>query len=528
MSKVDAGEQHRAEFLRLAGAAYDQMLKEDQEGLVTFTQLEDRALEVGQKLEAWLLKQSLRQKAQAGGVGATPRCPKCGKVLLEASSESGEREVQTRAGPVVFQRLQYSCPSCRKVFSPLDAALGLSGEGYSPALLQKVVSQGGRYAFGEAAHNLRELAGVAISGQHVLRLTERLGKEWVARRDQELADFEQGRLPRLYAARPAAAVVMLDGGRVQTRAEPSPPGVREPAWQEPKYGCLLTIEHREHSEDPQPDPPAKFLDRTEVPRLVQQLQRVRAAAQARSADGQVKARGAHAGAERRKRRKRWLVRTVVATMAGVKEFGQQLALEVYKRGLDLARRKGCLADGQASNWTVFEEHLRRRGFIAILDFLHLLTYLYAAAQAVGGTAAQRWQRYKQWLTWAWRGVRDKLLVALQKAGARLGEAPPQAAETDARRIVAKAAQYVLNNIEKMDYPRYRKMGLPISSAPVESLIKQFNKRIKGSEKFWRRSALEAVLQVRAAQLSQDGREERLWAMPRPLRAPHRKILERAA
>lgn len=406
--------------------------------------------------------------------------------------------------------------------------MGLSGEGYSPALLQKVVSQGGRYAFGEAAHNLRELAGVQISGQHVLRLTERIGQEWVARRDQELAAFEQGLLPRLYAEPPQAAVVLLDGGRVQTRAEPAPPGVHEPAWQEPKYGCLLSLKHREYSEDPQPDPPAKFLNRTEVPRLVQELQRVRAAAQQRSADGQVKAKGSPAVVRRRKRVNRWLVRTVVATMAGVKEFGQQIALEVYKRGLDLARRKGCLGDGQASNWTVYEEHLRRLGFVAILDFLHLLTYLYAAAQAVGGTEAQRWLRYRQWLTWAWQGKREKLLVALQEACATVGEAPPEAAETDARRIVAKAAQYVLNNIEKMDYPRYRKMGLPISSAPVESLIKQFNKRIKGTEKFWRRTALEAVLQVRAAQLSQDGREQRLWAMPRPHRAPHGKIMQRAA
>ena len=30
--------------------------------------------------------------------------------------------------------------------------------------------------------------------------------------------------------------------------------------------------------------------------------------------------------------------------------------------------------------------------------------------------------------------------------------------------------YLTNNLEKMDYPRYRKQGLPVSSAPVESVI----------------------------------------------------------
>jgi hypothetical protein len=74
---------------------------------------------------------------------------------------------------------------------------------------------------------------------------------------------------------------------------------------------------------------------------------------------------------------------------------------------------------------------------------------------------------------------------------------------------------VTHNIDKMDYPRYRRLGLPTSSAPVESQIKQFNRRVKGTEKFWTEEGAEAVLQVRAAYLSQDGRAERNWAMPRP-------------
>jgi hypothetical protein len=67
----------------------------------------------------------------------------------------------------------------------------------------------------------------------------------------------------------------------------------------------------------------------------------------------------------------------------------------------------------------------------------------------------------------------------------------------------------------MDYSRYRREGLPISSAPVESLIKQVNRRVKGTEKFWTKGGLEAVLQVRAAHLSQDGRAAGHWAK-RPL------------
>ena len=145
----------------------------------------------------------------------------------------------------------------------------------------------------------------------------------------------------------------------------------------------------------------------------------------------------------------------------------------------------------------------------------MLTYLYNAAQAVGGGAQAQWARYELWLRWAWAGEREKVWAALQSAAAKAGVPPKNAPEHDARVILADAARYVENNLTRMDYPRYRKLGLPYSSAPIESVVKQFNRRIKGTEKFWVKSGVEAVLQVRAAYLSQDGRAERLWARPRP-------------
>jgi hypothetical protein len=267
--------------------------------------------------------------------------------------------------------------------------------------------------------------------------------------------------------------------------------------------------------DPEPEPPAKFLNKQVVPKLVQQIQSVRAPAKNR--DETKPARRSTKRKKPLKRPSRYVLRTVIATMAAVQEFGDQVEVEVFKRGLDRAQRKACVCDGQASNWTVWKEHLEKKGFIPILDFLHLLTYLYAAAQALGGTEAERWARYQRWLTWAWQGAREKLLLALNEAVATVGTPPEKAAETDPRRVVEKTRTYVINNTDKMDYPRYRKLGLPISSAPVESVIKQFNKRIKGTEKFWNKSGAEAVLQVRAAQLSEDGRTERFWAMPRTFR-----------
>ena len=77
-------------------------------------------------------------------------------------------------------------------------------------------------------------------------------------------------------------------------------------------------------------------------------------------------------------------------------------------------------------------------------------------------------------------------------------------------MVELALAYVEKNRARMDYPRYRQLGLPVSSSLVESLIKQINHRVKGTEQFWNHGGLEAVLQVRAAYLSQDGRAEAFY------------------
>ncbi|MCX5670341.1 MAG: hypothetical protein NTU94_03335 [Planctomycetota bacterium] len=67
-------------------------------------------------------------------------------------------------------------------------------------------------------------------------------------------------------------------------------------------------------------------------------------------------------------------------------------------------------------------------------------------------------------------------------------------------VVASTLAYVNRNRQRMDYPRYRRHGLPVRSAAVESLIKQVNRRVKGTEEFWRRGGAETVLAVRAAYL----------------------------
>ena len=51
---------------------------------------------------------------------------------------------------------------------------------------------------------------------------------------------------------------------------------------------------------------------------------------------------------------------------------------------------------------------------------------------------------------------------------------------------------------------------PIGSGPTEAAVKQFNKRIKGTEQFWNPQGAEAIMALRALWRSEDGRWDRYW------------------
>jgi hypothetical protein len=357
---------------------------------------------------------------------------------------------------------------------------------------------------------------VAVSPTHVQRLTERVGREWAGLRDRDVAAFRAGRLAVACRNQHQAAAVLLDGGRLQTRADGAGRGVTGPAWRESKVAAVESLHSRAHTHDPRPEPPRRLLDRAQVARLAAELKAARGAAAGAAAGRAPAERPQRRRRRRDERRPRKRVRTVVATLQDSEAFGWQVAAEVHRRGLHRAARKACVCDGQRYNWSIWAMHLVMLGFIPVLDFLHLAVYLYAAACAAEGKGADAaWALYETWLRLAWSGAVAALLRGLKAVGRRVGQPPPKAKDDDRRKVVWEAIGYVANNRDKLDYPRYRKLGLPVSSASVESTIKQVNRRVKGTEKFWLEGGGEAVLQVRAAYRSEDGRAERYWAEPRP-------------
>lgn len=370
-----------------------------------------------------------------------------------------------------------------------------------------IVEAGGRLSFADAAFALG-LAGVAISPRHIQHLTELIGGELAAAGAAQAVAHRRRQLDP-HGEPPAPDVVVaaeVDGGKMRTRAPGCGPGVHQAQYKEAKIACLLSLPSPTHAQDPQPEPPASFREPRRVQRLVQKMKGL-SGEQPTQEDTSANPPGPEPSPRRvAEPPPPGRLRTCLASLCDSRSFGPLMAAEAQRRGFYQAARRAFVADGQAYNWAIHKGYFA--DFEPIIDFLHVLCYVYLAAWAVGSSEEQRWSLYLDWLRECWQGRVDTVIEQLGSWQGHLGAPPPgeELKENDPRRLVAEALTYLGNNRGRMDYPRYRREGLPVTSSLVESLVGEFNARVKGREKFWNRpEGAEAILQVRAALLSEDDR-----------------------
>lgn len=435
-----------------------------------------------------------------------------------------------------------TAPAVGGLFFPQAKSLGIDQTETSPALQQKIVYAGiaGR-SFAQADEMLERLADLTVGAKQVERLTESIGDERVVERDAATAAFKALPLVEKFAVPPGVtppeqAVVMTDGGRLQildraaaalaaaespdarppdaARSAPTEadweetPAPQKGHWREDKVGLLLSMASEVSAADPCPDIPASFLDVLRIPKLARQLKK-----NARAGEDAVVDTEDPEGVEEVLQAEavyeppQVLTRQVVASRACWPSFAPQLAAAAWGLGFQGASRKAFVGDGSSNNWTL---HRRFFGsFVPILDFIHALSYVFAAAMA-GRTFAAGWACYQEWIAWVWQGKVCGVIAALQARQAELGVPGADEPETSPAQVVSKTLAYLENHQDKMKYDEYRTGGLPLTSSLMESAVKQINQRVKGSEKFWSEEGSEPVLQLRADQLSDGEILEDFW------------------
>lgn len=401
--------------------------------------------------------------------------------------------------------------------------LKVDGHDYSASILGKILHVASEVSsFQDAAVAIRVVGEMEISGRQVNKLASEYGQRMAKDRDARTRQFVEQPLPRQpkQAETPIElAAVFFDGGRMRTRRNESEPGVHEPHWRETKNAGFHRMHSQSFAEDPQPNLPDCLCNRPYVEKLVKGLKNTKKEG-AEEEVGAAASDSATPAVEAARETPEWqpetLYRTTISSLCTSEEFGPMMAAEADARGFYTAQKKAFMGDGLLCNWRIHQQWFP--GFVPILDFIHAVEHLYEAAKAVHADADQHWKQYIGWAMACWEGRVDTVLEQLRDWQVRLGEPPgdEKLLPSDPRAIVAGEITYLTNNRHRMDYPRYRREGLPVTSSLAESLVKQINKRVKGTEKFWNDGPTgEAILQLRAARLSDDNRLQH-WIRNRPI------------
>lgn len=310
-------------------------------------------------------------------------------------------------------------------------------------------------SFDTAALALNEDWGARWDGKQIQRWSEALGRTVQRARDAEACAYEQGQRPASVPNAPALLVIGMDGGRVQTREKQGGNGSR---WREDKVAAITSYLPGDGTKDHPPQP---------------------------------------------------LVTTYVATMGKTEPFGKLVHVEAERRGLRQAQTVLVMGDG--GNWIDPLSTRERLHDHRIVDFYHAAEHLYDAARAaLGKEAPEALVLAEELKAHLWEGRLDVILAILKTHAERLGLPRDADGSEHPRRVLANNVGYFQTHRHHMDYPKYRRKGWPIGSGVTESAVKLFNKRVKGTEKFWSVPGVETILALRALWLSQDGRWQTYW------------------
>lgn len=332
----------------------------------------------------------------------------------------------------------------------------------SPKAAARVGREAATETFDPGARAINIDWGTNLDGKQIERWGEALGQTLVEARQRELEAFERGQLPACKENEHELLVVGMDGGRVQTREKCEETGSR---WKEDK---VLTISSCLKG-DGQEKPPRKLLT------------------------------------------------TTMATMQDSRMFGRLARLETERRGIRNAREVIVIGDG--GNWIdpICEEHFACHQ--RIIDYYHAAEHLHDLAKAARPSDEKSCKKLADDLVnLLWNGKLPKLIDRLSKLSEQAGQPQPSDPATHPRKVLAENLGYFQRHQKHMDYPSYRARGWPIGSGIIESGVKRFGKRVKGTEQFWSINGVEAILALRSMWLSEDEASQHYW-----LGMPPRKV-----
>jgi hypothetical protein len=463
--------EHYADALRQFEHLLDRLTGEEAQR-ATHGELEAMVQAEGSELLRRLIQGHLDQR----GVGEPIRERVVGEDAVERTHhrEGCTRRLETRFGEVIVTRRGYGGRGLDSVF-PLDAELNLPADKYSHGLRELLVEEVIGGSFDEAVDHLARAGGGQMAKRQAEEVAVYLSQDFDAFYAQPFAPLETS------TEKDKLLVISADGKGIVMH----PNSLREATRK-----AMEREEHKQHTrlspgEKKNRKRMATVVSVYEVdtyPRTVEQI-----------LDPDQQPEGKRPRPENK--------RTWARVEADQRTVIEQAFAEAVRRDPHQQLRWVVLTDGQEDLLRQVSAAATRYkvDVVVVQDFVHVLEYLWKAAYALHPDAAEE---RESWVldraTAVLEGRAQDVAVGLRRAATRkqLGQ--------NERKPVDKAADYIDNNHERLQYDRALEHGLPIATGVIEGACRHLVKdRMDITGARWGLERAEAILKLRSLKVSGD-------------------------
>lgn len=361
------------------------------------------------------------------------------------------KTLDTVLGPVDLRRAWYHCRHCHAGRAPLDERLGVAGASLSPGLAAMIDHAAAQLPFATARSLLAELAGITLTVKRIERAAEADG------------------------AAAATALAERAAALCGRRAIPLPP--------------------------PQPAPDKLYLavDGTGIPMTPAET----AGRPGKGADGRAQTREVKLAAVFTQTRldadghpiRDPASTSYVATLDGVERFTELAHAEAIRRGSDHIRQLVVLGDGAKWIWNLATTRLPEA--TQIVDLFHAREHLHELADHLDFMLTDRDAWLADRLTELDAGNIDAIVAAARAY-------PLVGVHADQRE---KDLAYFTTNAHRMQYARFRELGMFVGSGVVEAGCKAvIGQRLKLSGMRWAGHGATAITTLRCQHATSPDRQ----------------------
>jgi len=416
--------------------------------------------------------------AECGTGDVGPAIMRADGVVLPRERKLRGRDYFSLFGKFAVARTCYRTPGEPGIF-PLDAQANLPARCYSYFLQEWMTLFEVEHPFQESAGLFEQLFDLDLAESVLMAVAQEAPEDYEGFYAQRPVPQEDTEGELLVVSFDGKGVPMIKEEAVKLKAKLGT-GEKRQKKKEALVGVCYTVDAKPRA----PEALAELLVDPEAARARRQLEAV----------------GDDAPRAQQVRRLASLVRTKQAVMEDIKADAKRR---------DPQRRKPLvvLLDGALGLWRLAPKLFREwRRVTCVLDIMHVVGYLWSAANALfgeGSKAGKRWVQQK--LTEILRGRVGYVIGGLRQLLTK------RQFRRSVRETLAKVITFFHNHRRWMQYDVYLAAGLPVGTGVVESACGSVVKhRMEGEGKRWSLNGAEAILALRSLKKSHDNDLRAYW------------------